>query len=225
MSCKNNCRSFAWSNRVSRATASVNVVSFRKRQCRFFPQASMSFLSPSVNAVSFRFCRFIRTYENATGTRRAARSFKIIQFLCFKLSPTKASYTQATVIMQSRIFVIWYWGVHYRSPEATAYKTSFVFYIYITLHSYSNVTMLWHVFPQSHFLNKLYCVWHVFPQLHLTYTLHRKCMAARLRPFNMNVAHKPTCKLMSSFTKHKDKTRITEKPNVIYICSLEKLSG
>jgi hypothetical protein len=43
-------------------------------------------------------------------------------------------------------------------------------------------------------------------------------MAARLlRPFNIDVAHKPTCKLRSNFTKHKDKTHITEKHNTIYI--------
>jgi hypothetical protein len=35
-------------------------------------------------------------------------------------------------------------------------------------------------------------------------------MAARLlRPFNIDVAHKPTCKLRSNFTKHKDKTAKT----------------
>ena len=43
-------------------------------------------------------------------------------------------------------------------------------------------------------------------------------MAARLlRHFNIDVAHKPTCKLRSNFTKHKDKTHITEKGNAIYI--------
>ena len=43
-------------------------------------------------------------------------------------------------------------------------------------------------------------------------------MAARLlRPFNIDVAHKPTCKLRSNFTKHKEKTHITEKHNAIYI--------
>jgi hypothetical protein len=30
-----------------------------------------------------------------------------------------------------------------------------------------------------------------------------------LRPFNIDIAHKPTCKLRSKFTNHKDKTNIT----------------
>ncbi len=41
-------------------------------------------------------------------------------------------------------------------------------------------------------------------------------MAARLlRPFNINAAHKPTHKLWSYFTKHKDKTSTTETKNAI----------
>jgi hypothetical protein len=46
--------------------------------------------------------------------------------------------------------------------------------------------------------------------------------ATLLRPFNIDVAHKPTCKLRSNFTKHKDKTRIAEKHNAIYISFLAK---
>ena len=43
-------------------------------------------------------------------------------------------------------------------------------------------------------------------------------MTARLlRPFNINVAHKPTHKLRSYFTKHKDKTSTTETKNAIYM--------
>ncbi len=43
-------------------------------------------------------------------------------------------------------------------------------------------------------------------------------MTARLlRPFNINAAHKPTHKLMSYFTKHKDKTTTTETKNAIYM--------
>ncbi len=43
-------------------------------------------------------------------------------------------------------------------------------------------------------------------------------MTARLlRPFNIDVAHKPTCKLRSNFTKHKDKTNATDKRNAIYM--------
>ena len=43
-------------------------------------------------------------------------------------------------------------------------------------------------------------------------------MTARLfRPFNIDVAHKPTHKLRSYFTKHKDKTAITERKNAIYM--------
>ncbi len=43
-------------------------------------------------------------------------------------------------------------------------------------------------------------------------------MTARLlRPFNINVAHKPTHKLRSYFTKHKDKTTTTETKNAIYM--------
>ena len=38
-----------------------------------------------------------------------------------------------------------------------------------------------------------------------------------LRPFNIDVAHKPTHKLRSYFTKHKDKTTITETKNAIYM--------
>ena len=42
-------------------------------------------------------------------------------------------------------------------------------------------------------------------------------MTARLlRPFNIDIAHKPTCKLRSKFTNHKDKTNVTEKHNAIY---------
>lgn len=43
-------------------------------------------------------------------------------------------------------------------------------------------------------------------------------LAARLlRPFNIDVAHKPSYKLRTNFTKHKDKTDITEKQNAIYM--------
>ena len=43
-------------------------------------------------------------------------------------------------------------------------------------------------------------------------------MTARiLRPFNIDVAHKPLHKLRSYFTKHKDKTAITETNNAIYM--------
>ena len=43
-------------------------------------------------------------------------------------------------------------------------------------------------------------------------------MTARLlRPFNIDIAHKPTCKLRSKFTYHKDKTNVTEKHNAIYM--------
>ncbi len=43
-------------------------------------------------------------------------------------------------------------------------------------------------------------------------------MTARLlRPFSINVAHKPTHKLRSYFTKHKDKTTTTETKNAIYM--------
>ena len=43
-------------------------------------------------------------------------------------------------------------------------------------------------------------------------------MTARLlRPFNIDVAHKPSHKLRSFFTKHKDKTAITETNNAIYM--------
>ena len=43
-------------------------------------------------------------------------------------------------------------------------------------------------------------------------------MTARLlRPFNIDVAHKPSRKLRSYFTKHKDKTAITETNNAIYM--------
>ncbi len=43
-------------------------------------------------------------------------------------------------------------------------------------------------------------------------------MTARLlRPFTIDVAHKPTCKLRSNFTKHKDKTNATDKRNAIYM--------
>ena len=43
-------------------------------------------------------------------------------------------------------------------------------------------------------------------------------MTARLlRPFNIDIAHKPTCKLRSKFTNHKDKTNVTEKHNAIYM--------
>ena len=38
-----------------------------------------------------------------------------------------------------------------------------------------------------------------------------------LRPFNIDVAHKPSHKLRSYFTKHKDKTAITETNNAIYM--------
>jgi hypothetical protein len=38
-----------------------------------------------------------------------------------------------------------------------------------------------------------------------------------LRPFNIDVAHKPTRKLRSYFTKHKDRTITVEKRNAIYI--------
>ena len=41
-------------------------------------------------------------------------------------------------------------------------------------------------------------------------------MTARLlRPVNIDVAHKPTHELRSYFTKHKDKTTITETKNTI----------
>ena len=50
-----------------------------------------------------------------------------------------------------------------------------------------------------------------------------------LRPFNIDVAHKPTNKLRSNFTKHKDKTLTTNKHNAIYMFSctncLEKYIG
>ena len=43
-------------------------------------------------------------------------------------------------------------------------------------------------------------------------------MTARLlRPFNIDVAHKPSHKLRSYFTKHEDKTAITETNNAIYM--------
>jgi hypothetical protein len=43
-------------------------------------------------------------------------------------------------------------------------------------------------------------------------------MTARLlRHFNIDVAHKPTRKLRSYFTKHKDKTITVEKRNAIYM--------
>ena len=43
-------------------------------------------------------------------------------------------------------------------------------------------------------------------------------MTARLlRPFNIDIAHKPTRKLRSYFTKHKDKTTTVEKRNAIYM--------
>ena len=43
-------------------------------------------------------------------------------------------------------------------------------------------------------------------------------MTSRLfRPCNIDVAHKPTHKLRSYFTKHKDKTTITETKNAIYM--------
>ena len=43
-------------------------------------------------------------------------------------------------------------------------------------------------------------------------------MAFRLlRPFNIDVAHKPINKLGSNFTKHKDKTHTTNKHNAIYM--------
>jgi hypothetical protein len=51
------------------------------------------------------------------------------------------------------------------------------------------------------------------PYIHTT----SEMTARLLRPFNIDVAHKPTCKLRSNFTKHKDKTHITEKHNAIYI--------
>ena len=38
-----------------------------------------------------------------------------------------------------------------------------------------------------------------------------------LRPFNIDIAHKPTHKLRLYFTKHKDKTTITETKNAIYM--------
>ncbi|XP_028415011.1 uncharacterized protein LOC114538091 [Dendronephthya gigantea] len=45
-------------------------------------------------------------------------------------------------------------------------------------------------------------------------------MTARLlRPFNIDVAHKPAHKLRSCFTKHKDKTTTTETRNAIYLIS------
>jgi hypothetical protein len=43
-------------------------------------------------------------------------------------------------------------------------------------------------------------------------------MTARLlRPFNIDITHKSTCKLRSKFTNHKDKTNVTEKHNAIYM--------
>ena len=43
-------------------------------------------------------------------------------------------------------------------------------------------------------------------------------MSSRLlRPFNVDVAHKPINKLGSNFTKHKDKTHTTNKHNAIYM--------
>ena len=43
-------------------------------------------------------------------------------------------------------------------------------------------------------------------------------MASRLlRPFNIDVAHKPINKLRSNFTKHKNKTHTTNKHNAIYM--------
>ena len=51
------------------------------------------------------------------------------------------------------------------------------------------------------------------PYIHTT----SEMVARHLRPFNIDVAHKPTCKLRSNFTKHKDKTHITEKRHAIYI--------
>ena len=41
--------------------------------------------------------------------------------------------------------------------------------------------------------------------------------ARQLRPFNIDVAHKPTRKLRSYFTKHKDKTITVEQRNAIYM--------
>ena len=40
-----------------------------------------------------------------------------------------------------------------------------------------------------------------------------------LRPLNIDVVHKPTNKLRSNFTKHKDKTLTTNKHNAIYMFS------
>ena len=52
------------------------------------------------------------------------------------------------------------------------------------------------------------------PYIHTT----SEMTARLLRPFNIDVAHKPTsCKLRSNFTKHKDKTNATDKRNAIYM--------
>ena len=51
------------------------------------------------------------------------------------------------------------------------------------------------------------------PYIHTT----SKMTARLLRQFNIDVAHKPTHKLRSYFTKHKDKTQTTQTSNAIYI--------
>ena len=57
------------------------------------------------------------------------------------------------------------------------------------------------------------------PYIHTT----SEMTARLLRPFNIDVAHKPTCKLRSNFTKHKDKTNATDKHNAIYMFHLHCL--
>ena len=51
-------------------------------------------------------------------------------------------------------------------------------------------------------------------------------MTARLlRPFNIDVAHKPAHKLRSYFTKHKDRTASKQTKNAIYMHdTLQRLS-
>ena len=52
----------------------------------------------------------------------------------------------------------------------------------------------------------------------LPYIKNRSEMTARLlRPFNIDVAHKPTHKLRSYFTKYNDKTTTTATSNDIYM--------
>jgi hypothetical protein len=55
-------------------------------------------------------------------------------------------------------------------------------------------------------------------RIYLSYINSTSEMTARLlRPFNIDVAHKPTRKLRSYFTRYKDKTITVEKLNAIYM--------